>query len=271
MLVSFEESFLKPMLRGLKPRKRLTVSEWADENRFLTSDTSAEPGRWRTARTPYLKEPMDCLSDHSDIEEVVIMKGAQLGFTEAGNNWLAYIVDHTPAPTMLVLPTEQVVKDNSKIRIDPLFELTPCLKGKVTNKKSRDSGNTVNFKKFLGGYLAIAGANSPSSLRSKPIRRVMFDEVDAFPGDSGGEGDPVNLAKKRANTFSRKKFFLISTPVDDSTSRIQPAFLNSDQRYFYVPCPDCGQKQKLVFRTTEVGKGETRNGSLLLRSLWCRN
>jgi phage terminase large subunit GpA-like protein len=256
MLSNAEEIFLKPMLVGIKPQKKMTVSQWADENRYLTSETSAEPGKFRTARTPYLKEPMDCLSDCSDIEEVIVMKGAQVGFTEGGNNWLGYIVDQTPAPTMLVLPTDDVAKDNSKIRIDPLFEMTPCLRGKVTGKKSRESGNTVSFKKFLGGYLTIVGANSPSKLRSKPIRRVMFDEVDAFPGDSGGEGDPVNLAKKRANTFSRKKFFLISTPLDESTSRIARAFENSDQRYYYVPCPDCGEKQKLKFENLKWEAGE---------------
>ena len=256
MLADIEQSFIKPMLFAMKPQKRLSVSQWSDENRILTSKSSAEPGRWRTSRTPYLKEPMDCLSDHTEIEEVVVMKGAQLGFTEAGNNWLGYIIDHTPAPTMMVLPTDNIVKKNSKIRIDPLFEETPCLRRKVIAKKSRDSGNTIGLKQFAGGYLAIVGANSPSNLRSLPIRRVFFDEVDAFPGDSGGEGDPVNLAKKRANTFSRKKFFLVSTPVDETTSRIARAFEVSDQRYFHVPCPECGELQKLKFENLKWEKGK---------------
>lgn len=256
MLRDIKESFLKPFLSGLKPQKRMTVSHWSDENRILTTKSSAEPGRWRTSRTPYLKEIMDCLSDHTEIEEVVVMKGAQLGLTECGNNWLGYIIDQSPAPTMMVLPTDSIVKKNSKIRIDPLFEETPCLREKIVAKKSRDSGNTINLKQFSGGYLAIVGANSPTNLRSLPIRRVFFDEVDAFPGDSGGEGDPVNLAKKRANTFSRKKFFEVSTPVDESTSRISKLFNTSDKRYYQVPCPQCGEFQKLNFQRLKWTKGK---------------
>lgn len=174
--------------------------------------------------------------------------------TECGNNWLGYIIDHSPAPTMMVLPTDGIVKKNSKIRIDPLLEETPSLRKKVMQKKSRDSGNTINLKQFIGGYLAIVGANSPTNLRSLPIRRVFFDEVDAFPGDSGGEGDPVNLAKKRANTFSRKKFFLVSTPVDESTSRIARQFEISDKRYYHVPCPHCNEYQKLEFTNLKWDK-----------------
>jgi phage terminase large subunit GpA-like protein len=47
---------------GLKPDPLLTVSEWSDQYRVLSQRASSEPGRWRTQRTPYLKEIMDCLS-----------------------------------------------------------------------------------------------------------------------------------------------------------------------------------------------------------------
>ena len=86
--------------QGLRPESRFTVSEWADQYRLLSQRASAEAGRWRTARTPYLREIMDALSSSSPYERVVFMKGAQIGGTECGNNWLGYIIHHAPGPVM---------------------------------------------------------------------------------------------------------------------------------------------------------------------------
>ena len=47
---------------GLTPDPLLTVSEWADQHRLLSTKSASEPGRWRTSRTPYLRDIMDCLS-----------------------------------------------------------------------------------------------------------------------------------------------------------------------------------------------------------------
>lgn len=256
MLQSAEHIYKNVLLRALKPIKRITVSEWSDKYRVLSQKSSAEPGRWRTSRTPYLKEIMDNLSPHSEVSDVVFMKGAQIGGSECGNNWIGYVIDHCPAPFMFVQPTDDTVKKYAKIRIDPLIEETPALKQKVAEKKSRDSGNTMKLKMFPGGYIVLAGANSPSQLRSLPIRFLFMDEVDAYPGDCGGEGDPVNLAKKRTNTFSRSKRFLVSTPLDESTSRIARAYEDSDQRKFYVPCPDCKHMQPLDFKNLKWPDGD---------------
>ena len=97
-------SLIAGFLDGLRPVPKLTVSEWADQNRWLSPEAAAEPGKWRTNRTPYLKKIMDCLSVYSSYKYVVVMKGAQLGFTEAGNNWIGYIIDNSPAPTLMVQP-----------------------------------------------------------------------------------------------------------------------------------------------------------------------
>lgn len=176
--------------------------------------------------------------------------------TECGNNWIGYVIDHCPGPMMFVQPTDLTVKKYVKIRIDPFIEENPRLKSRVAEKKSRDSGNTQFLKMFPGGYLTFAGANSPSQLRSLPIRFLFMDEVDAYPGDCGGEGDPTILASKRTNTFAgRKKIFLNSTPLDESTSRISAAYEDSDQRKYYVPCPDCGEYQSLKFNNLKWDAG----------------
>ena len=230
---------------GLRPDSILSVSEWADKYRVLSQTASSEPGRFRTSRTPYLKEIMDCLSSTSDVERVVFMKGAQIGGTEAGNNWLGYIIDQAPGATLVVQPTVEMGKRWSKGRLAPLIEDSPRLRDKVKSARSRDSGNTVQSKEFPGGIIVITGANSAVGLRSMPVRYLFLDEVDAYPLDADSEGDPVSLAIQRTATFTRRKILLVSTPTIKGISRIEKEFEESDQRYFFVPCPYCGGFQAL--------------------------
>ena len=179
---------------GLMPDPEMTVSEWADEHRVLSQKASAEPGRWRTDRTPYLREIMDNLSPSSSVQQVVFMKGAQVGGTEAGNNWMGYVVHNTPGPMMLVQPSLDIAKRLSKQRIAPMIEEMPVLRDLISPSRERDSGNTVLVKEFRGGVLIMTGANSAAGLRSMPVKFLFLDEVDAYPSDVDGEGDPVKLA-----------------------------------------------------------------------------
>ncbi len=234
------DAWLTPTRRGWEPEPSLTVSEWADEHRMLSGKGSAEPGRWRTSRTPYLGAIMDALSPLNPAQRIVLMKGAQIGATECGNNWLGYLIHHAPAPILYVEPTVEVAKRVSKQRIAPMIASTPVLRERVAASRSRDSGNTMFVKEFDGGLLIITGANSGAGLRSMPIRNLFMDEVDEYPGDVDGQGDPVSLAEKRTTTFARRKVFLVSTPTLKGLSRIEREFLASDQRRYFVPCPLCG-------------------------------
>lgn len=242
---------------GLKPDALMSISEWSDEYRFLSPKAAAEPGRWRTERTPYLREIMDQLSPHKRAQRVVFMKGAQIGGTEAGNNWIGYVIHMAPGPMMAVAPTVEMAKRNSKQRIDPLLEDSKELKARVKPARSRDSGNTVLSKEFPGGVLVMTGANSAVGLRSMPARYLFMDEVDGYPGDVEGEGDPILLAERRSATFQgRRKVFLVSTPTLKGLSRIAREFDNSDQRYFHVPCPHCGHEQPLRFSQLRWAEGK---------------
>ena len=233
------------LMEGLRPEQALTVSEWADKHRRLSSKASAEPGPWRTNRTPYLREPMDCLSSTSSVQRVVMMFAAQTGKTEAGANWLGYVIDHAPGPMLLVQPTVEMAKRLSKQRLESLITETPVLAEKIAPSRSRDSGNTMFAKDFPGGMMLLTGSNSATGLRSTPCRYIFCDEIDAFPSDVDGEGDPVSLAEKRATTFARRKILLTSTPTVKDFSRIEAEYERSDQRRFYVPCPCCSVMQWL--------------------------
>jgi phage terminase large subunit GpA-like protein len=241
---------------GLRPEPAMLVSEWADRYRRLPS-TSAEPGRWRTDRTPYLREIMDCLSVSSPVERVAIIKGAQTGGTEAGLNFLGYVVCNSPGLAMLVMPSVDMVRRNTRTRIDPYFEIVPEIAARVVPAKSREPGNTATHKKFIGGELVMTGANAAASLRSTPARFLVLDEIDAFPLDVEGEGDPIALAVQRTVTYrGRRKILMISTPTIKSFSRIEAAYLESDQRRYHVACQHCEGRFVITWKSIEWPSGD---------------
>lgn len=257
MSLAAPEVYTNFLFEGLKPDPILTVSEWADRHRILSQVSSAEPGQWSTDRVPYMREIMDNLSTVSPIQEVVLMKGAQTGGTESGNNWIGYIIDHVPGPTMSVMPRVDDAKKNSKIRLQPLIESCERLRAKVKDPRARDSGNTLLQKDFPGGTILLTGANSGAGLRSMPVRYLFLDEVDAYPGDVDGEGDPIDLAKKRTDTFSsKKKIFYVSTPTIEGRSKIEALYNRTDQRKYFVPCPSCAHKQWLKWGNLKWEKGQ---------------
>ena len=251
---------------GLTPDPLLSVSEWSDRHRMLSSKASAEPGRWRTSRTPYLKAIMDCLSPTSPIERVVFMKAAQLGATEMGSNWIGYVIHHAPGPMMAVWPTVEMAKRNSKQRIDPLIEESAALAELIAPARSRDSGNTILAKEFRGGVLVMTGANSAVGLRSMPVRYLFLDEVDGYPLDVEGEGDAISLAEARTRTFARRKIFIVSTPTISGASSIEREYEASDQRRYFVPCPHCSHRQWLRFEQLRWAKGEPQTAAYICES-----
>jgi phage terminase large subunit GpA-like protein len=251
---------------GITPDPLLTVSEWSDRHRMLSSKASAEPGRWRTSRTPYLKDIMDCLSPTSPVERVVFMKAAQLGATEMGSNWIGYVIHHAPGPMMAVWPTVEMAKRNSKQRIDPLIEESSALAELIAPARSRDSGNTILAKEFRGGVLVMTGANSAVGLRSMPVRYLFLDEVDGYPLDVEGEGDAISLAEARTRTFARRKIFIVSTPTISGASAIEREYEASDQRRYFVPCPHCNHPQWLHFEQLRWDKGAPETAAYICES-----
>jgi phage terminase large subunit GpA-like protein len=222
----------------------------------LSPEGSAEPGRWDTSRAEYQRGIMDAVSDPL-IEEVVVSKSAQVGWTEIIGNIVGYYVDQDPSSMLVLQPTLDMAEAWSKDRLSPMVRDTPCLTAKIADARSRDSGNTVLHKKFAGGQLTIAGANSAASLASRPIRVVLADELDRYPASAGTEGDPLTLAYKRTNNFWNRRKLAGSTPTIAGVSRIEAKFEESDQRRFYVPCPHCGHYQVLRWDQVRWEKSKT--------------
>lgn len=254
-----ERAYASAFARGIKPEPRITVSEWADRNRMLSRRSSKEIGLWRTDRFPFLREIMDCLSTTSPVQTVVFVKGSQVGGTEAGNNWIGYVIDHAPGPMMAVLPTGGTGQRKTRQSIDPLIEDTPSVASKVAARKSRDPGNTATLKLFPGGMLVIASAGSAAELRSMPIRFLFLDEIDAYVDID--EGDPEDLAERGTRTYREtRKVYKVSTPTIEGRSRIMFAFRNTDRRYYEVPCPYCNAFQRITWPKIrwDMGQDEDR-------------
>jgi phage terminase large subunit GpA-like protein len=198
---------------------------------------------------------MDAITDGT-VKEVWVMKSAQVGWTEILNNVIGYHVHQDPAPMLLVQPTLEMAESWSKDRLAPMVRDTAVLTERIADPKSRDTGNTLLHKKFAGGHLTVAGANSPSGLASRPIRVVLFDEVDRYPSSAGTEGDPISLGRKRTATFWNRKVLAGSTPTIKGSSRIEAGFESGDQRFYFVPCPHCGESQRLVWAQVRWPEGQ---------------
>lgn len=256
-----ELALSRGLAAGWRPEPVLRVSEWADRHRMLVAETTREHGSWRTDRTPYLREIMDAMSVHHPARRVVFMKGAQIGGTEMALNVVGYVIHNAPGPMMYVNPTIELAEDTSKDKISPMIQATPELAKVVRENRSRASGNTILEKKFRGGFLKLAGANSAVSLRAKSIRFLLRDEIDAYPDDVDGEGDPLDLSEARTNTFSRNKKILdLSTPTIRDVSKIERAYLTSDQRRYFLACPACGHRDYLLWRDVAHHRIEFEEG-----------
>lgn len=220
---------------------------------MLSSEASAEPGRWKTDRAPFQRGIMDAL--HGGAKQVVVMKSAQVGWTEILLNAIGYFIHQDPAPILCVQPTLEMGHAFSKDRLAPMLRDTNVLTGVVSEAGSKKGDNTLLHKRFPGGHLTISGANSAAGLASRPVRAVLLDEVDRYPSSAGSEGDPVRLAMKRTQTFWNRVVLMGSTPTIEGLSRIESEYSKSDQRRYHVPCPHCGHMSPLLredFDATDI-------------------
>ena len=227
------------------PPSKLPLSEWADSYRMLSSESSAEPGQWVTAKAPYEREIMDAISDPA-VSLVVIQKASQMGCTDCAIlNPIGYFIDQEPCPILVVQPTIELAEAFSTDRLAPMLRDSPQLSGMVADPRSRNSTNTLRRKTFKGGYVAIGGANSAASLSGRPVRVVLLDEADRYPASAGTEGNPLQLAIARTSAFHNRKVVIVSSPGLKGVSHIEREMAESTCEHWYLPCPSCGFPQVL--------------------------
>ncbi|MDG9888466.1 phage terminase large subunit family protein [Pseudomonas juntendi] len=236
--------------RGLQPDPELWVDEWSDEYMRIPRDTgAAEPGKYRTARTPYAREPMRCLSPAHPCKRVITMVASQLMKTQIALNWIGALIHMSPSNILTLLPSLALAKRVSA-RIGKTIAATPELRARVAASRSRDARTTMDTKEFEGGTLYATTAGSASNLAELAAKYIYGDEIDRWDVDVDEEGDPIELAETRGSTFGRNaKFYFSSSPTIKGASRIADLFETSDQRHYYVPCPTCGHMQVLEWES----------------------
>tara|TARA_Y100000004_G_scaffold49324_1_gene54337 strand:+ start:674 stop:2542 length:1869 start_codon:yes stop_codon:yes gene_type:complete len=227
---------------SFKPPKKLSLSQWADNFAYLSAESSAEGGRWRTL--PYQKGIMDAITD-PNVEQVTVMKSARVGYSKILNHIIAYHIHQDPCPIMVCQPTIEDCQGYSKEEIAPMLRDTPCLHGLVSDPKSKDGNNTLLQKNFPGGTLSLVGSNSARGFRRVSRRIVLFDEVDGYSASAGTEGDQIKLGIRRTEYYWNRKIVAGSTPTIKDFSRIERLFLQTNQMRYYVPCPECNHMQYL--------------------------
>lgn len=231
-------------MAGMLPPDDLTVTEWAEKNRRLSAESAAEPGPWRTERTPYLREPMNAWTDPK-VRHIVMVAASQVGKSEFLNNCVGYVIDQDPGSILFVHPTTIDAKEYSKLRIAPMIRDCPTLRAKVAEVKSRDSGNTILQKTYPGGILTMCGSTEAHALASKPIRYVLGDERDRWATSAGNEGDPWGLAMARQTTFYNAKSGEVSTPTVKNASAIEASFSTGTMERWKSCCPHCGKYHEI--------------------------
>lgn len=257
MLSADQLPIIKGLADGLRPDPILSCSEWADEYRMLDSRGSPEPGKWRTSRVPYTREIMDNLSLTSPVVETVVEKGAQLAFTELGNNLVGYVIHHAPGPGLFLQPSQDIANRNVRQKIDPMVNSVPEIASLVPSKRSKDGGNTLEEKEFPGGIWLFKWASSTAGLRSSSIRYLILDEIDEYASEIGQQGDPEMLARARTNAYGvRKKIYIPSTPTVEGKSRIASLYEDSDQRIYKMPCPHCDAPIRFEMKNLRWDKGQ---------------
>jgi phage terminase large subunit GpA-like protein len=252
----------RALAQAAKPEEELTLSEWADRYRRVSAESGSRfPGAWSTARTPYLREPMDCLHPDHPARKVTLKFSAQTGKSEIPVNWFGYIVDRAPGSMMIVLPSlDEAIKFN-RVKLQPTVDASPQIRHRVRPENSRDeAASTTSFKRFAGGFAQIVTASSSKGLQMVSIRYLVMDEVSEYPLDTDGRGSPIDQARARQKSYGDlAKEFASSTPGLAGTCRISAMYEDGDRRRYYMPCPHCNGYSVLRYENMQAPSPVTKH------------
>jgi len=246
-VTALHSDVLRETQAAFAPRSPLDVGGWSEERRILPKASSSEGGPFRVRRVPYLAGIMDALSNPR-VGTVVVMKGAQVAGSTIGENWTGWTMDESPAPMLVVWPTDKLLRRWSLTRLDPMIDATPSLSKLFARTGLRDSNDAIAHKEFPGGTLDLLTARSSSDLRSISASRIWFSEVDNIIAELTEDGDPIELARSRGETFWDYKEYLESTPTVANHSRIYEELTRTTWNDWWMPCPHCKEWQVLRWR-----------------------
>lgn len=217
--------------------EKMPVDEWADQFRVLIGKTSAQPGRWQTDRTPYLRRPMRLFPDPR-IRSIVLMCGSQLGKTELIDTLKLWMIDQWPAPTLCMFPGLDAARDHNQDRFMPALEACAPAAAHLLESKQEVKNLKINLDSMT---IWFVGANSPAGRRARPVKVLMCDEIGAYEDPQWVE------VLERHKSYGDSKVVMTSTPGDEDTG-IEPFYKAGSREHYFVPCPHCGSYQRLIWK-----------------------
>lgn len=256
MKMEIDESIIEDIFSGAYFQiSDILPSEWAEQNRFMTSDVSSMEGMYSFKNSPYIREIVDRLSPNDPCRIIAIMKGAQLGlstgFIENGIGW---IISQQPGNILFLVGHDDLVEKAMK-KVDNMIDTTgirPLIRSNANRAKNNKSGDKDRLKEYPGGYLML-GPTNHKTLRQVSMRYGFIDDFEAMKGDTKESGATVPLIMQRFSTYAKSmKLSFISTPEVKDTSNIEPEYLKGDQRKYFIPCPCCGEFITLEWETDSI-------------------
>lgn len=263
---TLEEVMLKAA-QGVRPPERLTVSEAAGKFRKL-ENVGSYVGPWLNETTPYLTEPMDELTSR-EFTGMIFVGPAQSGKTDMFLNWQLYSVICDPADMMLVQTAQATARDFSIRRVDRLHRQSTEVGDRLIQR--RDADNTFD-KKYQSGMLLTLSWPTVNELSGRPVPRLWLTDYDRMVEDVDGEGEPYDLARKRATSFrSHGMCAAESSPgrvITDpkwqrktpheapKTTGILALYNRGDRRLYYWKCISCNNAFEPDFHLLKWPKSE---------------
>ncbi|MBL8752259.1 MAG: phage terminase large subunit family protein [Planctomycetes bacterium] len=230
-----------------RPPEHLSPTEWADRFRFLDPLVNAAGGRYSSDFTPYAREWLDNAAI-GWVRQTTIVAGTQIGKTETINNAIGFAIAQDPGPAMLVVPRAVDIQTTQERRLVPMIDATPVLREQRTDHAHDEKRREMLFRRSI---LYLRSSQSPADLASVPVRYLFCDEVDKYPGWSGREAAPLDLARERQRTFWNATTYVVSTPTTrDGT--VYREFLDGDRRRYWLPCPFCNWWQLLEWKQIRI-------------------
>lgn len=229
------------LLAAPPPKQKL--SEWAEQNFVLSPEYSAHSGRLKLYQ--FQREILDSFTDPY-VRQIIAMTATQMIKTLLQQVAIAYCIARAPGPILAAQPTATDAETFSKERLAPMIRDIECLRTRVAPERKTSKDNTILHKSFPGGSLALIGAQTPGDFARRSIRYFFADERDKWKANVGKEGDGFSLGVKRTATFrSLAKIVQACSPTIEGNSQIARAYEDSDQRKYWIPCPECGELQIL--------------------------
>ena len=257
-----QKSIVVHLTNILKPRPKLSGSEWVNKYFYLSPESSAAPGK--VTLYPYQEELMDVMCDY-ETQFVIFKKPTRVGFTKLLNMTQAYFIHQRPSSILHAQPNNEEMRGYATDEFEPMVRDNKIISDLIDAKVVRGKNKTDRTlkKSYPGGIWEGVGAESSRNFNRRTVRVFMADEIDTWVLEADKAGDTLTTGMRRTSDFWDRKNIMGGKPIIKETSKVLEWFDKGDQRHRYLPCPHCGHKQIWGFDDFIWDKELAEDGSVI--------